>query len=260
MKTILKRIYALIFIVFMVSFMAASSLPSGAQEQNEYFEYTITGELDKKSVQINEQFTARLSSHGVCKVDMPINIPAVIISIRIYARNKNQNSEVTLVPDYSFKIYDIPTVKGKPFTVENEVSLIFPGDSPDGTYDVLVDITSAKFQVFGFWADGLEYMPANPIRISSIEVYPAATPQVNITPNPTSSSTPVPAMEKESSISPSAINITDQTTTNIDQNSHGSDDNSRQFIYGTIFGSAVCLLILGSVLFITWVKRKRLKS
>jgi len=136
--------------------MTASSLPAGAQEQNEYFEYTITGELDKKSVQINEQLTARLSSHGVCKVDITISISTVIITIRIHARNKNQNSEVTLVPDYSFNINDIPTVKGKTFMVENEVSLIFSGDSPSGSYDVLVDITRAKFQVFGFWADGLD--------------------------------------------------------------------------------------------------------
>ena len=244
----------------MVSFLVASSLPVGAQEQNEYFEYTITGELDKTSIQINEQFTARLSSQGICKVDMPISISTVMISIRIYARNKDQNSEITLAPDCSFTMKDIPTEKGKTFTVENKVSLKFPGDSLGGYYDVIVDITSSKFQVFGFWADGLEYMPANPIQIGSIEVYPIANSQVNITTNPTTSSASMPARENILSITPILIESIDRATNNIDQNSGGSDDNSMQFIYGFIIGAVVYLIILGSVLFIARVKRKKRRS
>lgn len=259
MKTILKRVNISIFIV-LASFMLAGPLPADAQEKNEYFEYTITGKLDKQSVLINEQFTAILSSQGICKVDMPISIPAVMISIRIYARNKNQNSEITLTPDYSFTMKDIPTVKGKTFNVENEVPLMFPVDSLSGQYDVFVDITSVKFQIFEFWADGLEYMPANPIPIDSIEVYQESTSQLNINPNPTTSSTSAPTLENELSIPPSSIELADQTTNNIDQDSQGSDDNSRQFIYGLIIGAVVCLIILGSVLFIARIRRKQRRS
>ncbi len=259
LKTMVKRINVLIFFVLVLS-VVASSLPAGAQKQNEYFEYTITGELDKKGVQINEQFNAILSSQGICKVDMPINISDVMVDIRIYARNKKQNSEITLVPDYSLPINDIPTAKGQTFIVENKVSLIFPSDSPDGIYEILVDIIKAEFKIFGFRVDGLEYMPTNPIQISYIEVYSVTTYQANINPNLTARSTTTPARENESSIPPGSIESTHQTANIIDPNSQSSDGNSRQFIYRLIIGTGVCLIVLVSVLFIIWIKRKSHKS
>jgi hypothetical protein len=182
----MNKIRCLIVITLSVclAFFFISSINAGAT--NDYFDYTYSVKLNKTQVQVNESFSAHVSSEGICKQPLPATVNGGTISGKITAQLRGKDIVIDLNPDFSMQFDEIPGQVGQSFQKDADVPLVFPEGSLPGKYDVIARTTGAQFKVFGFTVDGLSYLPTEPITVGTVECLSKPTPviQANITVTP----------------------------------------------------------------------------
>jgi hypothetical protein len=156
---------------------------------NDYFDYTYKVELAKSQVQVNETFTARVHTEGICKQSLPVTVNQANITGKIIARLQGKDTEIELNSNFLLQIKNIPSQAGQAFQKDIDVPLVFPESSPPGIYDVIARTTGAQFEVFGFSIDGLAYMPTEPVTVGRVECLNKQTPVTSI------SSTVTPSLQ-----------------------------------------------------------------
>jgi len=247
----LRYIIGTVIVLFLIELLGIQAVPAEAQDSNEFFEYTVTGFLDKPGVYVDEPFTANLVGRGMCKQDLPMSISTGLITGNIFARHSVTRAEVVLYPGYSWAINNIPIKKGQTFTIGSQISLEFPNESKTGRYDIQIEITNARFRVMGLWINGMSYMSADPIQISSIEVYTTEA-RGSVTPMATSSTSTLNTLTTLSS----SIMPTSSPTTETDNSSIQKAKAGRLFPW-IVLGSCLVALVLGGMIYIVYGKIRR---
>ena len=149
-----------IALIMAICMVVVAAHPVFAFSISDYFTYSYQMQLSTTDVQENDVFQATVSGQAVCNKDLPISPSAAYISSRVVARHTDTGAVVTLNTGYRLDISSFPSKQGDTAQETVVVPLVFPADSPPGTYNVVGEIIEAKVQVV-VWLDVTSQLPSS---------------------------------------------------------------------------------------------------
>jgi len=151
-----------ITLISLLCLVTISASPVFALNLGDYFTIDYDIELSKTVIRGNETFYATVEGTATCNQDLPLTVSEGYVTSRIVAKHQDSGTEIILNPSYTITINPFPNNAGEESTPVSEIaSLIFPEDSPAGSYDVTAKITRARINttLLG-WLTVTSYLPS----------------------------------------------------------------------------------------------------
>ncbi len=146
-------------LIVAASLVSVSPCPAAAEDLSDYFDVSYNPvEFSQAEIQGDVVFYATISGSATCNQALPLSASRAEITGRIVAQHQGSGTEKVLNPSYTIDIDPFPT-EGETYSINQQVSLQFPSESPSGNYNVTGEIILAKVWVMGMGIDVTSFLP-----------------------------------------------------------------------------------------------------
>lgn len=162
MKRFISKIIFSLFAIVILAGGAGLFVPERALAFNprDYFDFSYSFSLSKTDIAENEQFTLTASGQAEY-ISAFIVVPTkAYIEIKVVAKHQETNEEYLLRPSFTMEYNNIPQNVGETITETVDVPLIFPVNSPAGTYLVTGYVVDARVYLGVLSKDVSSYLPS----------------------------------------------------------------------------------------------------